>query len=153
MNIESKTDYSIYYFLKSILPSFVNVVVGFPENPVGDNPQLQLPTVSIDALDMVDLPYELGSNNIFERFWAIDVFSTNKSQRDDFAYEISTHLKDQTIPVYDYDQGFPPDVYPDQIGYLVISNIDAKPVYVFQDLVQSLYWRTRITFFTKLTEV
>lgn len=153
MNDQRKIDLSIFYWIKSKLPSFVTVLDAFPNSANSDDPQLALPTVSIDSINLKGFPLELGSNERFLRFWAIDIFTKNKSQRDDFAYLFSDSLLNESIPVYDYDQGFPPDVSPSQIGYLVPSEIDAKPVYVFRDLVQDLYWRSRLTFFTKFTEV
>ena len=145
-------DLSLYYYVKGLMPSFVTIVDGFPGSETSADPNLVLPTVSVDALDLSPVPFELGSLDKTKRFWAIDVFAKNKSQRDDFAYLIFNQLKDSVIPVYNYDVGFPPTVVP-QIGYLVSENINAKPIYVFRDLVQDLYWRSRITFFTKYTEV
>lgn len=150
--IERIQDLSIFYTLRGLLPTFVTVVDGFPGSETSVDPRLILPTVSIDALDLTNVPFELGSLDKTSRFWAIDVFAKNKSQRDDFTYVIFNQLKDSVIPVYNYDLGFPPTVVP-QIGYLISDNITAKPVYVFRDLVQDLYWRSRITFFTKYTEV
>lgn len=152
MITERAIDLSIFYFLRNLMPSFVDVVDAFPESQTQESPQLSLPTVSIDSLDMTNLPFELGSLDKTKRFWAIDVFAKTKSQRDDFTYTIFQKLKDENISVYDYGQGFPPVVVP-QIGYLVTDKIVAKPVYVFRDLVQDLYWRSRITFFTRFTEV
>jgi len=153
LDIERKIDLSIFYYVKSKLPSFVTVLDAFPTNANGNDPQLTLPTVSIDSIDLTGISLELGSTDITQRFWAIDVFAKNKSQRDDFAYLFSRLLLNESIPVFDYDQGFPPDFNPPQIGYLTPSSIDMKPVYVFRDLVQDLYWRSRLTFFTKFTEV
>lgn len=150
--LERIIDLSIYYYLKNLFPSFVIVVDGFPGSETSADPKLILPTVSIDALDMVPIPFELGSQDRTLRFWAIDVFAKNKSQRDDFTYTVYNQIKDNNILVYNYDLGFPPTTVP-QIGYLVIENITAKPIYVFKDLIQDLYWRSRITFFTKYVEV
>lgn len=153
MNIERRIDLSLFYWIKSKLPAFVTVLDAFPTNANGDDPQLVLPTVSIDNIDLTGFPLELGSTEKTQRFWAIDVFAKNKSQRDDFTYLFSDALLNESIPVYDYDVGFPPNVNPPQIGYLSPYGVDSKPVYVFRDLVQDLYWRSRLTFFTKFTEV
>ena len=152
MITERKIDLSIYYFLRDLMPSFVTVVDAFPDLQTMETPQLVLPTVSVDSLDITNVPFELGSLDHTRRFWAVDVFAKTKSQRDDFTYTIFNELKDKNISVYDYEQGFPPTVVP-QIGYLEIDKIVAKPIYVFRDLVQDLYWRSRITFFTRFTEV
>jgi len=152
MLTERLIDLSLYYHIRNLMPSFVNVVDAFPDVQTGETPQLVLPTISVDSLDMTNIPFELGSLDRTRRFWAIDVFGKTKSQRDDFTYTIFNKLKDENISVYNYDLGFPPTVVP-QVGYLVTSKIVAKPIYVFRDLVQDLYWRSRITFFTSFTEV
>lgn len=152
IQLERIQDLSIFYDLRNLLPTFITIVDGFPGSETSVDPKLVLPTVSIDSLDLSPVPFELGSLDKTKRFWAIDVFAKNKSQRDDFTYTIFNHLKDSVIPVYNYDLGFPPIIVP-QIGYLISENINAKPIYVFKDLVQDLYWRSRITFFTKYTEV
>lgn len=135
-------DLSIYYWLKGILPNFVTVVDGFPE---GD---LILPTVSVEAQPMEGIPFELGGCDKDIRFWRIDVFAKDKSQRDDMAYVIFKELE-KNISVYNYNEGFPPDVSPSQLGYMRCYNRQVAPIRVFEELVRKLYWRSAINFWTE----
>ena len=138
MQLYRKLDLSIYYWLVATVPSGITVEDGFPTGT------LELPTVSISSLDVRDKPFELGGCNLDDIFWRIDTFAVNKAQRDELAYLIYKELE-QGIPVYDYDLGF---VAPPQIGTLVVSKRNLKVIHVFADLVEKLYWRSGITFFT-----
>lgn len=141
MRIERKQDLSIYYWLEDQTPSTVNVKDGFPGS------DLTLPTVSITNLEIEGRPFELGGAEKDYRFWRIDIFADNKVQRDRLAYDLYEQLECH-IPVYDYDEGFPPSVDPTQIGTLMVKNRLLTPVRVFEELVEKLYWRTEITFST-----
>lgn len=138
MQLNRLTDLSIYYWLVDTVPTGINVEDGFP---VG---KLELPTVSITSLDIRAKPFELGGCDLDDMFWRVDCFAVNKAQRDELAYLIYKELE-QGIPVYDYDLGF---AAPPQIGTLVVDKRVLKPIHVFEDLVEKLYWRTGITFFT-----
>jgi hypothetical protein len=143
MQLNRKQDLSIYYWLIDTVPSGITVEDGFPTG------KLDLPTVSIVSLDTKATPFELGGCDLDEMFWRIDCFAVNKAQRDELAYLIYKELE-QGIPVYDYDLGF---VTPPQIGTLVVSKrnlkqINLKQIHVFENLVEKLYWRSGITYFT-----
>ena len=138
MQLNRKWDLSIYYWLIDTVPSGITVEDGFPTG------NLDLPTVSIVTLDTRAAPFELGGCDLDNMFWRIDTFAANKAQRDELAYIIYKELE-QGIPVYDYDLGF---VAPPQIGTLVVSKRNLKVIHVFADLVEKLYWRSGITFFT-----
>jgi len=53
-------------------------------------------------------------------------------------------LKDG-IPVYNYDQGFPPSVSPTRIGTLVVISKSYDPIRVSADVVEKLYYRATIS--------
>ena len=144
MELERLQDLSVYYWLKGQLPDFVQIVDAFPAQINQADTPLTLPVVSVDHINIRAVAFELGGLETNEQMWAIDVFAKQKSQRDDFTYKLVNELK-HGIPVYDYNQGFPPVVI-DCIGALITDNIQAKPVYVFRDLVKDLYWRSTITF-------
>lgn len=147
--IQRLQDMSIYYWLVDTVPSTVNVVDAFPVSDVDQNPRLVLPTVSIDILDTSSEPFELGNKTpLWDRRWVIDVFANTKSMRDDLGYMILDALYCD-ITVSDYNEGFPPDDSPTELGTLLVTNIEMKPVYVFRELVEDLYWRASVTFFTK----
>ena len=145
MHLLRKQDLSIYYFLRDdvfALYDFVNIEDGFPDK------ELELPTVSIEALDISPLIFELGNRvGRKDRFWTMDIFAQQKAQRDEFGYLIIDELENG-IPVYDYDEGFPPDVSPTQLGALDVRDIRATPVIIFPDIQEKLYWRMSIAFST-----
>lgn len=139
--LERKEDLSIYYFLKDVFSdtTFVNIVDGFPE---GD---LVLPTVAIEAGKIDVVGYELGNRDGLRiRKWYIDIYAKNKSQRDEFGYRLLDELKDG-IPVYNYDEGFPPSVTPTKIGALDVISKSYTPIRISADVVEKLYYRATIS--------
>ena len=140
MHIERKKDLSIYYWLVALFTDvpYVNIRDGFP---ISD---LVIPTVSVEGGTINLLPHEIGNKNrVFSRYWRIDVFGDTKSQRDDFTYRILENLQD-TIPVYDYDEGFPPGVSPTQLGCLNVRNVRSNVIEILPEFTQKLYYRTSI---------
>ena len=144
MHLLRKQDLSIYYWIKSLFVahSFVSVEDGYPDKPLVN------PTISIDAMDFDIVPFELGSRVGQRRLpWAIDIFASNKAQRDEFTYLIMDALENG-IPVYDYDAGFPPPT-PTQIGTLEPSDIEVRVIMSFPGGTQEkLFWRRSILFMT-----
>lgn len=142
MLLERNQDLSVYYFVKGILADtpFIKVVDGFPvEN-------LEIPSVSIEADTIEVRPWELGNRHgILFRTWFIDVFAINKSQRDEIAYKILNALQ-TTIPVYDYNEGFPPEVTPSQIGCMEIEDIRMDIIKINPAFVSKLYYRSTVSF-------
>jgi hypothetical protein len=150
MKLERKQDLSIFYWLQGLLApvsTTIKVVDGFPEEV------LTLPTVSIEGENIRVVPHELGNRRgRRERVWTIDVFATNKAQRDELTSVILDDLE-TGIPVYDYDEGFPPGVSPTQLGLLSPFDIDVLTVHNFGDLVEKLYWRTSIRFISEYSQI
>jgi hypothetical protein len=145
MELETKVDNSVYYFIKTLFASFpeVTVVDSFPAG------NLVIPSVSVDAAPITVQPYELGNRNgIYNRMWNIDVFAKSKTQRDEMGYKVLAALKDD-IPVYDFDMGFPPTVSPTIIDYLEPRNLRMSVVNINPNLVSTLYFRANISFTTK----
>jgi len=132
---------SIYYWLTDLFSdaSYVNIEDGFPTG------NLEIPTVSVEG-DIIDLKsLEMGNKNrVFKRIWFIEIFANNKSQRDDFSYRVLTALQD-VIPVYDYDEGFPPPT-PTKLGVLDALTIRGTPVQIFPEMTEKLYYRFSISF-------
>ncbi len=141
MELKRKFDLSLFYWLVDNVPSVVNVEDGFPNEP------LQLSTVSVINLDVEGKPFELGGCELDTQFWRIDIFAGNKVQRDYLANTLYDTLE-SNITVYDYDEGFPPTVSPSEIGTLITSGRRMRPIRVFEELVEKLYWRTSLTFST-----
>lgn len=140
MYLERKQDLSVVYFLKDLFDGIATVVDAFPT----DN--LVVPSISVEGGSIDVFWYQLGDRTGADRrVWVIDVFADNKSRRDDFAYLIKNELKNG-VPVYNYDEGFPPDVSPTKIGILLPTQISTNVVTVNPQLVSKLYWRTNVRF-------
>lgn len=129
-----KEQLSIYYWLRDLLPEFVNVVDEFPTE------ELILPTVAITINKTRATPFELGGNDLDKRSWAIDVFAQNSGQRDDYLGRIHRSLESNTICVYNYDEGFPPSSSPSQVGSLYVEERESNPLRVYRELVKKKYW-------------
>jgi hypothetical protein len=124
----------------------IKVVDGCPEE------DLTLPTVSIEGENIRIVPHELGNRRgRRERIWTIDVFAKNKAQRDELTSIIMDDLE-SGVPVYDYDEGFPPGVSPTQLGSLNPFDIDVLTVHNFGEL-EKLYWRCSIRFLSEYSQI
>lgn len=151
MELERKQDLSVVYFMKDTLVSYpmVEVVDAYTKT------DLVLPSVSVLDGEIYFTPQEMGNRlGKRKRFWAIDVFAANKAQRDDLTSIILNNLE-SGIPVYDYDEGFPPESSPTQIGTLRIedNSLTATPIRIFPTLVEKMYWRTSIRFTTEYHQI
>jgi len=146
MHIHRKQDLSIYYWLGNLFSdvSNLNVQDGYPVDG------LVIPTISIEADTLFIRSFELG-NDIITSIWYIDVFANNKTQRDEFMYRILDNIENG-IPVYNYDEGFPPDASPSRTGTLLARYTEAKVIPIMADLVDKLYYRVRISFTTDYDE-
>ena len=152
MELERKQDLSVKYWTEDVvfadIASFLTVVDGFPTQ------ELVLPTVAVEWEEIRVVPHEIGNRyGIDLRMWFIDVFAKNKSQRDEYAFRLKNYLAN-TIPVYNYDEGFPPEVSPSQIGYLSAEQIRVKRIRVLPELVgENLYYRSTVSFVGKYTSI
>jgi hypothetical protein len=141
MHIERKKDLSIYYWLVDLFSdaSYVNIRDGFPSE------NLELPTVAVEGGTIKLRPFELGNRSrVFKRIWFIEIFANNKSQRDDFSYRVLSALEN-VIPVYDYDEGFPPPT-PTQLGILDPLEVDMTPIKILPEMTEKLYYRNSVYF-------
>lgn len=142
MELERKQDLAVYFYIKDLFAdaSFINVEDGHPTT------ELQLPTVAVDAKTIRVRPHELGNRQgIKFRVWYADIYAPNKSQRDEIGYKILSCLEDN-ISVYNYDEGFPPDQDPSEIGCLIPDEIFMEIIRVVPDFVEKLYWRATVSF-------
>lgn len=150
MNLDIKQNLSVYYYIKDTLSGYPNVYItdDYPDT------ELILPSVSVVGNDIFSRPLELGNRHgIRNRVWNIEIFGANKNQRDELASVILDSVEEY-IPVYDYDQGFPPSGVP-QIGTLKLKpdTLIASPIRIFPDLVERLYWRESIKFITEYESI
>jgi hypothetical protein len=139
---ERLEDLSVYYYIKDYFSTYsqIRVVDEFPVEG------LVLPTISIEAKSIEAFPFELGNKNRAQiRVWYIDVFAQNKSQRDEMGY-IIMNLLEECIPVYNYDEGFPPDVTPSTLGCMDVQDLRMEIVRISPYLVDKLYYRCTVSF-------
>jgi hypothetical protein len=142
MEQKRKEQLSIYFWLKDLFPTFVNIVDEYPTD------DLTLPTVAIISQESRPTPHELGGRDLVKRSWSIYVFAKNSGQRDDYLSLIEDSLETSCIFVYDYTAGFPPAASPPQIGSLYVESRDSKPLRVFEDLIKKKYWWGVVNFRT-----
>jgi hypothetical protein len=141
MHLQRKIDLSIYYWLRHL--DWLTINDGYPEA------DLQLPSITVESDVIRPVEYEMGNRDrLNERLWVLDVIGKNKDQRDELSYKTLEELN-TGIPVYDYDEGFPPSVSPTQLGLLRATDITAMPVRIFPELVEKMYWRTSIRFYSE----
>jgi len=145
MELERKQDLSIYYWLADLMQPYPMVTVndGYPDE------DLVLPSVTIESDTILPHLKEMGSRISWRRrFWTIDILALNKAQRDELTSIILNNIENG-ISVYDYDEGFPPGVSPTEIGLLSPSDWDVKTIRIFPALVEKMYWRNAMRFFTE----
>ena len=150
INLDIKQNLSVYYYVKETLSGYptVNVTDDYP------NAELVLPSVSVVGNDIYAEPLELGNRHgSRNKAWNIEIFGANKNQRDEITYVIMNSIEEY-IPVYDYDQGFPPSGVP-MLGVLKLmpGTLIASPTRVFPELVERLYWRASIKFLTEYESI
>lgn len=142
MELERKIDLSMVYFIKDLFyenPE-INVVDGFPEQ------LLALPLVSVEMSMIRPIPGELGNHRGVGHYaFFVDVFAKNKAQRDELGVKI-LHALEDSVPVYNYDEGFPPSVTPSQISCLVPNSLQMDVIQVMPELVDTLYYRVSIKY-------
>jgi len=150
MNLDIKQNLSVYYYIRDTLSGYpsIHITDDYP------NAELTLPSVSVVGNEIFSRPLELGNRHgLRNRVWNVEIYGDNKNQRDEITYVIMDSVE-TNIPVYDYDQGFPPTAVP-QIGMLKIkpNTLIATPTRVFPDLTERLYWRTSIKFMTEYESI
>jgi hypothetical protein len=148
MELQRKQDLSLIYWLKDLLVStpFINIVSEYTES------NLIVPRIAVETGDTLGEPFELGNRNLLqERRYYIDIYASNISQRNDYAYKLFNELT-SPIPVNDYDEGFPPDVTPTKLGNLLLKTIRIMPINVDADLVQEMHWRS-VVYYTAVYSI
>jgi hypothetical protein len=141
MHLLRKQDLSVYYYIKNLFTStpFVSVVDGYTEGDV------VIPSVAVESLDTDAYPLELGNSDRYKvRVWNIDVYALNKTQRDEFSYQIMDAVEHK-IPVYNYDEGFPPTVSPTQLGCMITDAIHIQIIKILPELVDKYYYRATVS--------
>ena len=145
MSIYRLEDLSMNYFVRNLLSAFTNITI------VNEFPKqiLQVPTISVVNGKLIEEQYELGnrSSGVRTRRWFIDIFGSNVSQRDDFAYRVLANT-DNGIDVSDYNEGFPPSVSPTVINRLSTISKSYEPLDIPIGDNEKLYYRGQIILIT-----
>jgi len=140
MYLERKQELSIYYWLEDLfLGTGVDIVDAYYD---GD---LEVPRVAIVGGDIGSSPLELGGTDKYDRVWYLEIYASTKQQRDEIGYRIFGKLRaDGGLEVYDYDEGFPPDVSPSSLGWLDILRHQYRPAIFDSELQTALDWRATV---------
>ena len=145
MTIYRLEDLSMYYYTKNLFMDTPHITI------VDDYPRqgLQVPTISVVNGKLIEERFELGNSDsgLRTRRWFIDIYATNKSQRDDFAYKFLDDC-DRGITVFDYNEGFPPAASPAAINHLTVISKSYQPIEVLPDINENLYYRGQIILIT-----
>ncbi len=150
MTIYRLEDLSMNYWVRDVFQPFNVQITYTDEFPATI---LQVPTVSIVNGRLSEEEYELGNaDGIRIRKWFIDIFANNKSQRDDFGYQMMSECK-KGIHVLDYNEGFPPDASPTVINHLTVISRTYNPIDVIRQLNEKLYYRGQLILITKNDKV
>jgi len=140
MIIDRLLDLSVYYYIKNVFVDapFISVTDGFPEEG------LTIPTVAVEMDNIDTYNAELGNRVRGKvRTWYIDIYAADKAQRDEYACRLMSELEN-SIPVYNYDEGFPPSSTPSRIGSIVPENLRLQIIKVLPDLTEKMYYRSLV---------
>jgi len=145
MYLGRKQDLSVIYWLKGKFENTgVEIVDGFPEEI------LTIPVIAVEWDKIDTYEYQMGSKDRLQaKSWFLDVYAKTTTQRDEIIHKLLEEIEQQ-IEVYNYDEGFPPDVSPTQIGVLRIMTLKAKNIQVLPRLKdERLHYRAVINFMTE----
>lgn len=140
MYLERKQELSLYYWLDDLFSgSGVSVVDSYYD---GD---LEVPRIAIVGEEIASSLHELGGQERYERIWDIKIYAKTKQQRDEIGYKIFTKVReDGHIPVQDYDEGFPPEVSPSNLGFMDVLEHQYLPRNFDSELQASLEYRATV---------
>jgi hypothetical protein len=142
---EENENFSLFYWLQSLFSTTpISVVTHFPEE------NLVTPIISCDWQEINTYPFEMGNRETLkERLWYIDIFAKTNEQRDKIVFTL-LHAVENGIPVYDYNEGLPPDVTTQtQLGTLIPLTCRAQKTDVPEYLLETpetLFYRATVFF-------
>jgi len=143
MELQRKQDISLLYWLEDLFEDAPFVTIVSEYKPT----ELVAPCIAVETGDTEGDVYELGNRTILmEREFYLGIYAKNISQRNDYAYKVFNNLYENAIPVYNYDEGFPPDVSPTQIGNLLFKRARISPLGIDPELVDKLYYQSLVKY-------
>jgi hypothetical protein len=124
--------YSLLYWVSDCLVAagvdYVDVISGSPDVPI----KLSGETVTVFPSSAYSKPYELGGSDLKNVNFIVEAFLLTDGKRDDVADLLFEALAERTIPLYDYNEGFPPpygtDDVPTEIGKIQTNSVFLQPV-------------------------
>lgn len=148
MYLERKQELSVYYWLTDLFEdSNVSIVDSYYD---GD---LEIPRVAIVGGDIGSTLHELGGQERYDRVWWLEIYAKTKQQRDEIGYRIFGQIReDGHIPIFDYDEGFPPTVSPSSLGYMDIVKHQYRPKNYDSELQNLLDWRATVAIHSRYIE-
>jgi hypothetical protein len=112
--------------------NYVSVIDAWPAEDVP-----ALPIISIEMQEADKSPLQLGGGDIRNAFWNIEIFASNKGERDDLVDTIYDSLYQRRCTIYTFPSGLPLNMYGffnasfdtsahSEYKHLIFENIDKK---------------------------
>ena len=140
MYLERKQELSVYYWLSGLFTDgVVSVVDSYYDG------KLEVPRIAIVGEAIGSTLHELGGAERYDRIWSLEIYAKTKQQRDEIGYKIFGDIRENGhIQVFDYDEGFPPDVSPSSLGYMDIIEHQYRPKNLDSGLQEVLDWQAKV---------
>ena len=141
---------SLYYFLKDKLDEsgwgsegyYNNHVVTLRDDYPNDeelnkivatatgmaDSEIVLPVVVIEMTEQNEAAYQLGSKPANTRSFVVSILGREKAEAKDISQQIYEWFQDNNVDLNNYNEGFPPNVYPNKVGTIEIDNVRLVPV-------------------------
>ncbi|NMC34395.1 MAG: hypothetical protein GYA36_18375 [Veillonellaceae bacterium] len=112
--------------------------------------EIKIPSVVVDPQEIQLKEFEMGSRKRLRlRNWNIEIYASNKTQRNEVAYRLLELFEEQKIAVYDYDQGFD---NPPRAGTLLVFKIEFTPIAILPELVEKMFYRGVVSISTEFDD-
>lgn len=146
--------YSVYYFLKEKFDDtgwgtdgwFGDDYIYFTDSYLKDDEikrvvtrktvqglqsvELVLPIVTLEYTLQTPIPFQLGSGPATAREYLVTVYGNDDREVDEIGQQVYEWLRDNDIPLNNYNDGFPPDVTPTQVGIIELDDPLVTPIRV-----------------------
>lgn len=162
--------YSVYYFLKSKFESinwgtggwFADEYLYFRDSYLNDDEmkrvvtrknmqgleavEIVLPVVTLEYIMQTPTAFQLGSGPATSRDFLVTVYGNDDKEVDEIGQQIYEWLLENDIPLNNYNDGFPPDVTPDQVGLIELDDPILTPIRVIGSPNIADRYKIEITF-------
>jgi len=134
MRIYNKIFLSLLYYVKEIMNDngYEDNVIDSYLNDIDLAKVDSWPTVAINRGRYSGEDFEIGSQQHKAAYFMIDIFANSKTQRDDLTELLFDSLNEITVPLYDFDIGFPVTTGDytgiTRLGEVYIDNVSGMPL-------------------------